>query len=272
MQRGPVSTIPKASHEARPRKIEYLSRPAQVSMADDWFEIAKINHFWIRRRFAVLQKLADSRISQARTLAEVGCGHGLLQRQIESSYGKEVTGFDLNERALGQNVSQFSKVCCYDALHREPHLRERFDAIFMFDVLEHISDERSFLDAVMFHLAPGGILIINVPAGQWAYSPYDEAAGHLRRYSIQSLRKAAESSQLTLKEWSYWGFPLVPILVIRRLWLLGKRGQSRIITAGFDTRSEFANWLLGTLSACELLPQGVLGTSLMAIFENPKRE
>jgi SAM-dependent methyltransferase len=235
-------------------------------MADRWFEIASIDHFWIRRRFAVLRKLAGHRIARARQLAEIGCGHGLLQRQIEDAYARELTGFDLNEGALGQNVSRRSKICCYDIFQREATLHERFDAIFLFDVLEHISDESQFLQALLFHLAPDGALIINVPAGQWAHSPYDVAAGHVRRYSIQTLRKTVCASGLALKEWSYWGLPLVPALLLRKISLRGKSDQSKIITAGFDSRSELTNKMMWLVSQCEWLPQRVLGTSLMAVF------
>jgi SAM-dependent methyltransferase len=252
---------PKAS-----RAIEYLSPPAAVNMADHWFAISSTGHFWVRRRFAVLQKLAGHRISGARELAEFGCGHGLLQRQIEDAYGREVTGFDLNERALKQSASRLSRVCCYDVLQRDPALNARFDVILLFDVLEHISDESQFLQAFSFHLAPGGTLIINVPAGEWAYSSYDVAAGHVRRYSAETLQKTVCASGFSLQEWSYWGLPLVPALLLRKIWLLGKRDQSKIITAGFDSRSSAINKMMGLVSRCEWLPQKVLGTSLMAVF------
>jgi 2-polyprenyl-3-methyl-5-hydroxy-6-metoxy-1,4-benzoquinol methylase len=151
------------------REINYLSAPAQVSMADRWFEIASADHFWVRRRFGVLQRLADRLIRNARKIAEVGCGHGLLQQQIEEAYGREVSGFDLNETALKRNVSSTKSVYCYDIYERHPSLREGFDVIFLFDVLEHITDEDRFLKALLFHLAPGGQLVVNVPAGQWAF-------------------------------------------------------------------------------------------------------
>ena len=252
---------PKAS-----RAIEYLSRPAAVSMADRWFDIASVGHFWIRRRFAVFQKLAGHRISTARELAEIGCGHGLLQRQIEDAYGREVTGFDLNEGALRQSASRLSKVCCYNIFQRDPALQDRFDAIFLFDVLEHISDESQFLQALLFHLAPGGRVIINVPAGKWAYSSYDVAAGHVRRYSVETLQRAVSASGLSLQEWSYWGLPLVPALLLRKIWLFGKRDQNKIIIAGFDSRSSAVNKMMELVSRCEWLPQKMLGTSLMAVF------
>jgi len=249
------------------RAITYLSAPAEVSMADRWFEIAAIDHFWIRRRFEVFRRLAGDLIPGAREIAEFGCGHGLLQLQIEEAYGREVTGFDLNEIALKQNVSRRSTINCYDILQKIPALRARFDLILLFDVLEHISDEDSFLNALLFHLSPGGKLIINVPAGMWAFSPYDVAAGHVRRFSIRSLRDAATRSNLEIKSWTYWGLPLAPTLLLRKLWLLGKRNQDKIISTGFDPRSRFINQALGIFSKGEPIPQKFLGTSLLAVLE-----
>jgi SAM-dependent methyltransferase len=250
------------------RKIEYLSRPAEVSMADSWFDVAALDHFWIRRRFQVLQKLGDNLVRSSREIAEIGCGHGLLQKQVEDAYQRQVTGFDLNEYALQLNVSKQSRVCCYDIFQKSEDLRGRFDLIFLFDVLEHISNEDPFVQAVLFHLAPAGRLVVNVPAGQWAFSKYDEAAGHVRRYSIDTIRQTAARNDLALEGWSYWGLPLIPTLVIRKLWLKGQRDRSKIISTGFDSRSPWINRSLGILSQCEWLPQRLLGTSLMAILRH----
>jgi 2-polyprenyl-3-methyl-5-hydroxy-6-metoxy-1,4-benzoquinol methylase len=250
------------------RKIEYLSHPSTVSMADSWFDIAAMDHFWVRRRFQVLRKLSDNFIRGSRELAEVGCGHGLLQKQVEDAYQRQVTGFDLNEYALQQNVSQQSRVCCYDIFQKSQSLRERFDLIFLFDVLEHISNEDPFVQAVLFHLAPAGRLVVNVPAGQWAFSKYDEAAGHVRRYSIDTIRQTAARNDLAIKDWSYWGLPLIPTLIVRKLWLRGQKDQSKIISTGFDSRAPWVNRSLGILSECEWLPQKLMGTSLMAILQH----
>lgn len=236
-------------------------------MGQHWFEIASVDHFWVRRRFAVLQRLAEKRILAAQQLAEIGCGHGLLQKQVEDAYGREVSGFDLNETALGQNVSSRSRLYCYDIFKRHAALCERFNLIFLFDVLEHISDESAFLGALLFHLSPSDTLLVNVPAGQWAFSVYDNAVGHVRRYSIKTLQKVMAANGLTLKEWTYWGLPLVPPLLLRKLWLIGKRDEKEIIRAGLDSRSSLINRMMGLLSGLEWIPQRFLGTSLMAVFQ-----
>src|SRR5260370_22980498 len=182
----------------------------------------------MQRRFAVVQRLTGGMIEAAKEMAEIGCGNGLLQRQIEDACGREVTGFDLNEYALKQNLSRKSRICCYDIFQADATLKERFDVIFLFDVLEHIADEERFLEALMFHLAPGGHVVVNVPAGQWAYSEYDVAAGQLRRCTIYTLRATAQRQQLEIRAWRYSGLPLVPTLIVRKLLLMGKHGQGKI--------------------------------------------
>lgn len=254
------------------RKIEYLSPPASVSMADRWFEVASPDHFWVRRRFEIVQKLGGHVILCAREMAEIGCGHGLLQSQIENTYDRPVTGFDLNEFALKQNISRQSPVFCYDIFQKHPSLAGRYDVIFLFDVIEHISEEDKFLNAVLFHLASKGKLIINVPAGNWAFSPYDTAAGHVRRYSIQTLRQTASRNHLEVNAWTYWGLPLAPSLLVRKIWLIGKRDQGNIITSGFDTRSPWVNRIMGALATLEWIPQKALGTSLMAILSRNSQD
>lgn len=254
------------SQESLARNIEYLSAPAQVRMANSWFDISDLDHFWVRRRFEVFQRLAGSLLTGARELAEMGCGHGLLQRQIEKAYGREVTGFDLNDYALKRNVSRDSKVFCYNIYQAEPQFRGRFDLIFLFDVLEHIPGDDGFFKALLFHLAPGGQVIVNVPAGQWLYSAYDVADGHVRRYSIRTLRKAAERAELSVTRWSYWGLPLLPAVVLRKLWLTGETDERKIIAAGFESRGKAVNELLMFLARCEIIPQRLAGTSLMAVL------
>jgi SAM-dependent methyltransferase len=248
-------------------RIRYLSPPSAVSMGDDWYGVATLEHFWTQRRFEVLRRMAGGLIPQASAMAEVGCGHGLLQRQIEDFYNREVTGFDLNELALQQTVSRSSPVCCYDLLQKSPEYKSRFDLIFLCDVMEHVRDEDSFVEATRFHLAPKGKIVINVPAMPSMYSKFDQAVGHFRRYTSDSLRRVAERNGMTVTAWSYWGLPLMPLLVLRKFWLAGL-SQEAIVSAGFGNRGPAINRLLLSLSRCEPVPQRTLGSALMAIFEN----
>jgi precorrin-6B methylase 2 len=247
-------------------RIRYLSPPAPVSMADEWFGIAGLDHFWCQRRFEVLRRMADGILQSAGHLAEVGCGSGIVQRQIEDAFQKQIPGFDLNENALSQNLSRTSDVCCYDAFQKNAEYEGYFEGIVLFDVLEHLEDEDRFLEAVQFHLARNGKLLVNVPAFEYLFSRYDEAAGHFRRYDIASFTKVMERNGMAITGWTYWGMPLTPLLVLRKYWLR-KHAKEDIIASGMDSRGSVMNRLLLGLSRLEPIPQHFVGTSLMAIVE-----
>lgn len=245
------------------RAVKYLSDSMPVSMGDWWFDIATSDHFWIRRRFEVMRQLADSVIRNSRRAGEIGCGNGLLQRDIEDRYGLPVAGFDLNEVALQKNLSRHSPLYCYNIHQLNPEFRAHFDLLLLFDVLEHIEDEFGFLQSVKFHLADSGTLLINVPAHRFFYSDYDRAAGHVRRYSASQLGKVVEQNGLKVRALTYWGLPLVPLLLIRKAMNMNSTNGK----AGFDSRGPAVNTILSWLARWEPLPQTLLGTSVMAVLE-----
>lgn len=250
--------------DSQDRAVAYLSAAMPVNMGDWWFDVATSDHFWIRRRFEVMRRLANETVTNAKRAAEIGCGNGLLQRDIEDYYGIPVAGFELNEVALQKNVSRMSPLYCYNIHQRNPEFRGHFDLLLLFDVLEHIEDEGAFLRSVKFHLAESGTLLINVPAHQFFFSDYDRAAGHIRRYSIEQLVKVAERNGLKARAFTYWGLPLVPLLLLRKAMSM-RRSNGK---AGFDARGSAMNALLGLVARGEPLPQRFLGTSVMAVLEN----
>ena len=246
--------------DVQARNITYLSPSVPVNMGDWWFDVATINHFWIRRRFDVMKRLADPLIRGAREIAEIGCGNGLLQKNIEEHYRRPVVGFDLNEVALRKNVSSLSPLYYYAIFEKRAEFRARFDLVILFDVLEHIEDESRFLQCVKYHLAESGTLLINVPAIQWLFSDYDRAAGHVRRYSLNQLTRVAQQNGFEIENATYWGLPLFPLLIVRKALTLKRSDAS----AGFDARSSLMNSMLAGIARFERIPQRLLGTSIMA--------
>lgn len=253
-------------------KITFLSPPSETSMGDEWFEIATPTHFWMKRRFSVLRKLAPELIRQSENIAEIGCGNGVLQHQIETAFGKTVDGFDLNSVAMSRTIACNSKIFCYDISDQLPSLENKYDLIFLFDVIEHITDEKDFIQKVLFHLAPGGRLIINVPAINILFSGYDAAVGHIRRYSINSLNTLAKSCALSPHKVVYWGLPLLPMLLVRRFLMpTGDFGNQQILQRGFAPPSPLFNRLLSRLSSFEAVNMNPIGTSVMGIYQKPAR-
>jgi SAM-dependent methyltransferase len=248
-------------------RVIFKSPPLSGIMADQYFDLATPQHFWCRRRFEVLRKLAGERLQSVTRVAEIGCGNGVLQRQIEDAYDLAPAGFDLHESALRRNICRRGNVYCYDIHDRATEFEKAFDLLLMFDVLEHIEDQDRFLQSARFHLAECGCLIINVPALQWLFSPYDRVQGHQRRYSLESLREVAARNKFRVSRATYWGAPLVPVLALRKAALSIGSASKDSYSAGFDSRGDLMNSALYLLSRCEVLPQRIVGTSVMAVLE-----
>jgi SAM-dependent methyltransferase len=252
---------------AEASRVVFKSKPLTGIMADRYFDLATPSHFWCRRRFEVLRQIAGARLRAAKKVAEIGCGNGVLQRQVEDAFDLAPAGFDLHEAALRQNISRRGEVYCYDIHDRAEEFRQAFDVLLMFDVLEHIEDQDRFLDSARFHLADGGCIVINVPALQWLYSPYDRVQGHQRRYSLAALEEVARRNGFRTGVATYWGGPLLPIAALRKATLTLGRKQLDNYSTGFDPRGDFINTCLYRLSRCELVPQRIAGTSVMAVFD-----
>jgi SAM-dependent methyltransferase len=69
-----------------------------------------------------------------------------------------------------------------------------FDSIVCLNVLEHIRDHTTALRRFHDLLAPGGRLLLLVPAHQFLYGRADRELGHERRYSKRLLQRVLEQS------------------------------------------------------------------------------
>ena len=69
-----------------------------------------------------------------------------------------------------------------------------FGSVVMFNVLEHIEDDRGVLEGILERLAPGGMLILWVPAFPLLFSRFDLMLGHFRRYRLRPLVEMIEAS------------------------------------------------------------------------------
>jgi len=82
--------------------------------------------------------------------------------------------------------------------------------IYTLNVLEHIADDRGALRALARTLAPGGRILVYVPAFQMLFSSMDRKVGHLRRYRRRPLERMVGEAGLRVARSQYvdsLGFP-----------------------------------------------------------------
>jgi SAM-dependent methyltransferase len=87
---------------------------------------------------------------------------------------------------------------------------ERFDTIICLNVLEHVEDDAGSLAAMRDLLAPGGRLVLLVPALPALYGAMDRALGHYRRYTRAGLVNLFRDSGFDVPHVEYFNLAGVP--------------------------------------------------------------
>jgi hypothetical protein len=95
--------------------------------------------------------------------------------------------------------------------------RDRWNAAFLLDVLEHIPADTEVLLQIRQALKPGGLCFVTTPALKCFWSYNDEIAHHVRRYTKDDFSRLAEAAGMRLLRASYFMFFLSPLLWLSRL-------------------------------------------------------
>jgi SAM-dependent methyltransferase len=97
----------------------------------------------------------------------------------------------------------------------------------LFDVLEHVQDDVSFLGRIAAMLKPQGRLYLTVPAMPLLWSAADRQAGHFRRYRRSELVQKLEMAGFSiLFSSSFFSLLPLPIFFMRTIPSLLRRSRS----------------------------------------------
>jgi SAM-dependent methyltransferase len=180
---------------------------------------AEDRHFWFRSRnriIATVLRQLTSKLEPGYRVLELGCGTGYVLRELERVCQRgEVVGMDLFEEGL-----RFarSRVQCRVAQADIYHLAgERpYHVIGMFDVLEHLPDDRGALRNIHSLLVPGGQVVLTVPAHASLWSYADDYAQHYRRYAPRELAETLITAGFVVEYRTQFMMPLFPLMWLAR--------------------------------------------------------
>jgi SAM-dependent methyltransferase len=177
-------------------------------------QLADSHWWWVARR-KVLRRLLNRFLGKdsKRKILEVGCSTGSNLRMLQD-FGT-VHAMEMHEPSVEYCRMRFPGIRVYDGGIPDP-LRDSYDVICLFDVLEHIEDEQGALEWIDDHLAPGGVLLLTVPAFDFLWSRHDELAHHFRRYKKADL-EALLRERFEVVYTSYFNTHLFPAIALVRL-------------------------------------------------------
>lgn len=78
---------------------------------------------------------------------------------------------------------------CVRAASPLPFPDGAFDVVSLFEVLEHVDDDRALLHEIHRVLKPGGLLFLSCPMNPAYWTYYDRVIGHVRRYRAAELEE-----------------------------------------------------------------------------------
>jgi glycosyltransferase involved in cell wall biosynthesis len=198
---------------------------------------------------------------------EVGAGFGNMTRHLLPR--ELVVASDLDPVALEHLRGVFRedasvRVASYRFPLAPQELEEvrglRFDTIVCLNVLEHIEEDEATLAHLFAALAPGGRLILIVPALARLYGSLDEHLNHFRRYEKAELEKKIRDAGFLLEECRF----------LNRPGIVGWYVNGRILRRRVLPRGQLAAFklLMPMLRREEKNPPSI-GMSLLAIARKP---
>ncbi len=214
-----------------------VAQGQRVSYPDDGHEACfalEEASFWFRHRNDCIVHAVQAYPPPAPgTIVDIGGGNGFVALGL-SRAGCDVALLEPGPRGAANARRRGLDAVICASTDSAGFALNSLPAIGLFDVVEHVADDRAFLSQCRALLQPGGRLYLTVPAYGWLWSQEDVAAGHFRRYSLGSIEALLEASGFALDFSSYiFRFLPLPIALMRALpYRLGRASAPRSAARG----------------------------------------
>ena len=175
-------------------------------------------HWWYRARRDILADYLtrEGRLPKEARILEIGCGTGHNLPML-AQFGR-VDAIEIDPAARDVASQRLGKAVGDAPLPALPGVPDaHYDLIAVLDVVEHIEDDVAALQAMRARLAPGGKILITVPAHQCMWSAHDVVNHHHRRYSKTTLVKAIDAAGLRPRKLGYFNSLLFPLAAGARI-------------------------------------------------------
>jgi SAM-dependent methyltransferase len=199
-------------------------------------EIEEDKHWWFAGRTWSLLNMIDRVIAPdgQRRVLDIGCGAGNMFHHL-ARYGS-VVGVDNNPKPLA--VARERGYQVREGLAEDlPFETESFDLVSLLDTVEHCDDDMAVLRECYRVCAPGGYLVITVPAFMWLWSHNDVLNDHKRRYAAKELKEKLARVGFQAERMTYNNFFVFPMAALMILLRRGAGQEPELGSPHFDDES-----------------------------------
>lgn len=183
------------------------------SMEDSW---------WYKGRAHVAKRVLSRIQGKQKRALDLGAGFGGMSSVLHTC-AEMVEGVEPDSESREHAASR-------GYAHMYENLDDTlppYNLVAMFDVLEHVEDDKSLLIKLNGMIESKGYVALTVPAFQWLWSEHDVAHHHFRRYTTSSVRAVLEHAGFEVVYASYWNMLLfIPAAIVRLIF--GRSGSSSI--------------------------------------------
>jgi predicted SAM-dependent methyltransferase len=138
------------------------------------------------------------------SILEIGCARGSFLEALKKR-GAIGVGLEHNAKAVAAAKSKQLDVYMQTIQEHAVECPERYDVVCVFQVMEHVSKVKSFIESALSALKPGGLLIISVPnhdafMGLDEWNVLDLPPHHMGQWNENSLVSLENYFDLSLVE------------------------------------------------------------------------
>lgn len=233
-------------------------------------------HWWYlghRRLFGLLLDRYCPQEARGRVL-DAGCGTGGFTQWLRERYRpRRLAALDICEEALCRCRERELEELHLASVERLPFTDASFDLVISLNVLYHreVGDDLAALREMARVLAPGGCLLLNLPALEFLRGRHDLAVGGTRRYQRSQIMEMIGRAGLDPVKVTYFVFTPLPLIAAVRLRSRGVAEEDavsdlRVLPRPLNTALARLLFLEARIAAGPGLP---LGSSITALARRP---
>jgi ubiquinone/menaquinone biosynthesis C-methylase UbiE len=138
-----------------------VSTCGQATDQPKWIQLGHPSYVWRFGQDRRLGLLRDWAPLEGRAILDIGCGIGTYVRKFRQ-FSEDVHGVDVDAERVAKASETLPNIQVAPAEHL-PYPDDRFDMVFLHEVIEHVDDDRAAIAEAIRVLRPEGRVVVYAP-------------------------------------------------------------------------------------------------------------